>query len=435
MAEMSVDEHDEKVRELKSMKKRSWILIAVAFALTVAAIVALVVGMNYIPKIYAEGIGSDGVPYKDYQGLSYDKLSDILACTIALVIANFVLFVLLQKSIWINKDTFKVSFVCKIIKVILHIIAVLLIAIMVLVTGLLYLSAGFTYRSAYINGKYVYKTASIWILGVSGMSAVGEAIILLVYYWNERFARGPAGADTYYMHNHKKLLNRSERAYGFNKFYIAVPYVAYLIGFFASAALGYFAEKFGRVMCGGIQLIVIAVAVIWSVYLFFKKYRLSKSTVRGFHARNGLPNGKSGSSVKLDYSENEEPKPIDKGYAAGKKLLSNELFAYNDLKFIPLSYDWPNLVSGVRWTQALELDNKQTCFISERIILRGGLSFQIKREAMYPNDSANEILEKTIDNIENKVRELLDELADKYSNYNKNFTIDCSRIKISYKIV
>lgn len=420
MTEISAEEHYKNVEAIKSMKKHGWILIAVALVLTVLAIVALVVGMDYVPQIYSDW-HENGETYKVFEGFVYKGLTDIFGCVIAAVVANFFLFVILQKGIWFNSNKVSVPLVCKIIKAILHIIATLLIVIMSIVTAAIYISS------------YAYKTADPWILGLYGMCSIGEVIMLLVYYWNERFARGPAGADLDYLFGHSKLFNRSEKAYGFIKFYIAVPYVSYLLGYLISVALGFLAPKFGNFVCGGVHLIIMAAAVGLSVYFFFKKYRVSKYEVRGYHARTGSPKDKSDSSGSLDYSEKDEPKPVDKGYAEGKKRLSNELYEHNGLKFVPYSHEWPTYVSNVRLS--VQLSNKDYFGISGKLVLHGNVTCSIKREESYPKDAAQKVLDEIIDNIISHAREILDELSDKYSNYNKSFAIDCSGIKISYKII
>lgn len=420
MTEISAEEHYKNVEAIKSMKKHGWILIAVALVLTVLAIVALAVGMDYVPKIYSDW-HENGVTYKVFEGFVYKGLTDIFGCVIAAVVANFFLFVILQKGIWYNSKTVSVPFICKVIKAILHIIVVLLIAIMSIVTAAIYISA------------YAYKTADPWILGLYGMCSIGEVIMLLVYYWNERFARGPAGADLEYLFDHSKLFNRSEKACDFIKFYIAVPYVSYLLGYLISVALGFLAPKLENFVCGGVHLIIMAAAVGLSVYFFFKKYRISKTDLKEYYARKRESNRPVRNSGGYNYSETDEVKPRDKSFAAGKKLLSSELFDYNGIKFVPNMYELSYCVSNV--SASVNLANKDYFGLSGTLIIKGDIKCNIKREALHPSDEAQEVRDKVIDKIKSRANELLDELADKYSNYNQNFSIDCSGVKISYKIV
>ncbi|MDE6029248.1 MAG: hypothetical protein K2F90_02870 [Clostridiales bacterium] len=237
-----------------------------------------------------------------------------------------------------------------------------------------------------------------------------------------------------YLISHSKLFKRSQRANSFVKFYIAVPYIAFLIGYFVSVLLGSFANKFGRFMCGGIHLIVIACAIVFSVAWFFKKYRLSKRAVRNFNKRNSMSNagGEHNDSIA---SSDESEKPVDKSYADGKRRLADGLYEYNGLKFVPgaWSFELSHHVSDVR--VSVSLFNKDTFGAFGKLVLHGNVQCNIRREASYPNDVAQEVLDKVVENIQSRANELLDELADTYSNYNKKFTIDCSGIKISYKIV
>lgn len=281
---------------MDSYKKKGLILIAVAFVLTVLSIVALSVGMQYLPLVFESGIDDKGVPYRTYVGPLYNELGSILATMIAAVIGNFILFVYMQMP-YIRSDKGGVKgFAEKVINLVLHILGAALTVGPAIIAAALYLS----------DGASNSITTDAWILGAYGMCSIAETITVLTYYWNNRFFLGPAGADFDYVEDHKKLNDRSKRADKFEDFYIAVPYVAFAMGYFVSVLLGSLAGKLGKVMNGGVHLIIIAVAIGLSVYFFIKKYRISKSDLARYHARNNSKGGGSGMTSFVDTNEEND---------------------------------------------------------------------------------------------------------------------------------
>lgn len=140
MAEQNAEISEEYA--LRLQKKGEWILIAVAFALMVLAIVALSVGMQYAPYVTRKVIDYEtGATEIRNVGPRYGGYDEMLGGMITAVIANFVLFVILQPSIWVSKKTGEPSIISKILKAALHVLAVIAILIAVLVAGIGYMSA------------------------------------------------------------------------------------------------------------------------------------------------------------------------------------------------------------------------------------------------------------------------------------------------------
>ena len=396
------DDEVEDAMLAKKMKVMRVIRFFIALALTVAAVVVFAYyGLNQptVTVVRPQDGGVDVVK-------KYHELEAIFALLVVATIGNFMLYVIIDTMIAAH------SRLARLFKCILHIGGVVMIALASIICAILF------------GIEKDISSYSPWIAGLYGMCTIGETLTVLIFYWNERLGRGPKENDPDYIMNN--YMSQVDRAQAFSVCYVGVPFVSLAVGYLISVGFAYLGKSVSFFYGWG-GLVLCAIAIALSIRIYRSKYRFGK--------RANKNKTKSNSSTVPPRAESDEGKPEDKGHGEGKKRLSSELSAYANSKFVPVSWELSHNVSNVRWTEALTLLNKDSCFASGRLVLRGKLSCDIRREDNYHGDTVQETLDKVIDNIKAKAEEVLDELSAAYSNYNQNYTVDCSGVKINYKTV
>lgn len=389
-------------QEIRRAAIKRWIITAIA---AVIAIVIIAVAIYYAYYLDALNKQTD---------IRLDGVAASCVVTAAMTLSNFILFFVIYSLGGYHNS------ILKIVKIVLKIAACGLIAVMF----------GLSVLAIAGDSEKMVAELGIWVIGVATMPILGETIVLLAFYWCKRLRTPPRGVDA--MDYQAEYATRVSRAHAFEKMLVGVPVVGFVIGYFVGILCAQLGKSVHFIFCAWVIVIVCALSYLVSILIFGKAFRYGsraggkKSGGKSSHHSYG----NSGASVATAAA-----KKVDEGHTAGKKLLASELCAYGDSKFVPVSWDLPNSVDNVRWTGALQVSNKDWCFTSECIALRGTLSCDIKREDLNPAGSAQEVLDSTISNIKDKARELISELYLQYSNYKSNYKIDCGGIKVNYKIV
>lgn len=421
-----VGDADKLRRVLPEMNKFRIIRFFVALALTIAVVVTLVcVIVSYYNEVMQHLDPVTRRVDKTYLPYGEDILGAIICIAIA-VVGNFILFTVIDTLL------FKNSPIMKLVKAILHIVGTVLILVAVVFCVMSVASENDVY--------------SPWLFGLCGMVFTGETITMLAYYWNERLLRGPKNSSDAYMMEH--YVSHTERCGKFAIIYVALPYIAFAIGYFFSVILQYILQSvlasdlWARFAVYMLQLGICVVAFVASIVAYRLKFSakaysrlIAKHTGKSSGSKPQTNNSSAHSgSYSPQYTLNDDKsKSVDEDHKKGRKLLMEELREYNGLKFLPYSYEYPTYVSDVSLTVLVSSID----FSKPKIFLKGRIECKIKREELHPDDAKQKLLAMVIDNIKSRAFDIWNDLSDKYSNY-KMLTencIDCSGITISHTSV
>lgn len=268
------------------------------------------------------------------------------------------------------------SLIMKILKFILFICAICL---MIIAT---FFSLAMTYKS-FVN--------SVWLYAFIGTAQLYSTITTLTYFWNRKVDKLP------------KIIIP------------CVPYISLFFGFILSLCFVLIGNVAGEFFYGWVGFILCLAAIAISIIVYVKKFKRVYKTSSSLrkHENNNVNVGE----------ENVREKEIDKNHKKGQELMDERIFASaGSINFLPTYSELPIGVESAEW-KSLGVSNKYTWFsgssdIVKYIIVKGTIMCKVLDEYKACKQDLCERVKSDVKySIECAVRDVVEELHEKYSNY------------------